>query len=188
MNICVYCSSSEAVDKAYFDAAQDLGQAIGAGNHALVYGGSNVGLMGALAKSVRTAGGYILGVMPVVIADHGIGFDKVDELIVTDTMRERKRIMEERSDAFVALPGGFGTLDEFVEILTLKQLRYHTKPTVLLNIAGFYQPLLEFFEKLYSGHFAKSDSRDLYSVCASSSELMAYLDGYQEPHIDHKWF
>jgi uncharacterized protein (TIGR00730 family) len=188
VNICVYCSSSDAVDRIYFDAAEEVGRAIAARKDVLVYGGSDVGLMGALAKSAKSGGAKVLGVMPAGIADHGIAFRGADELIVTDTVRERKAIMERRSDAFVALPGGFGTLEELLEILTLKQLHYHSKPVVLFDTGGFYQPLLALFGRLYEARFAKSETSKLYGVRSTVDGLFDYLDRYEPERVDSKWF
>lgn len=188
MTICVYCSSSDAVDRAYFDAAAELGKALAARGDVLVYGGSDVGLMGKLAKTAKDSGGRVLGVMPVAIADHGISFDRADEMVITETLRERKEIMEKRSDAFVALPGGFGTLEELMEILTLKQLHYHTKPIALLNVNGFFEPLIALFEHLYKGNFAKPETRAIFGLCNSVSELFDYLDNYVPEKISTKWF
>lgn len=188
MTVCVYCSSSDAVDRVYFEVAEELGLGIVERGDNLVYGGSSVGLMGTLAKTTHEAGGKVLGVMPAAIADHGIGFDLAHELIITETLRERKEIMEKRSEAFVALPGGFGTLEELMEILTLKQLRYHSKPVVILNTAGFYDPLLSLFEHLYDSKFAKSETRGIYAVRDTVPETFAYLDAYEPISIDTKWY
>ena len=186
--VCVYCSSSDAVDRIYFQAAETLGAALAGAGCALVYGGSNIGLMGAVAGAVHKHRGTVIGVIPTAIADHGIAYDMADELIVTETLRERRRIMEQRSDAFVALPGGFGTLEELLEIITLKQLHYHSKAVLLLNVGGFFQPLIDLFEDLYKKNFAKTDSRNAYQVCSDVLSLMAYLDNYEPPVLEEKWF
>ena len=186
--VCVYSSSSDAVDRIYFQAAAALGAALAGAGCAMVYGGSNIGLMGAVAAAVHKHGGTVIGVIPAAIADHGIAYDTADELIVTETLRERKQIMEQRSDAFVALPGGFGTLEELLEIITLKQLHYHTKPVALLNVGGFFQPLIDLFEHLYKNSFAKTDSRGAYEVCGDVPSLMAHFDNYQPPVLKEKWF
>ena len=186
--VCVYSSSSDAVDSIYFQAAEELGKALANAGMGLVYGGSNIGLMGAVAGAVHANGGTVIGVIPAAIADHGIAYKTADELIVTDTLRERKRIMEERSDAFVALPGGFGTLEELLEIITLKQLHYHTKAVALLDTAGYYRPLIDLFEHLYAHRFAKTDSRNTYSVCNDVDSLMTFLEGYTPPALKDKWF
>ncbi len=178
MNICVYCSSSDAVAKVHFEAARALGQGIAARRDALIYGGADVGLMGALAREVKAGKGIVVGVMPYLLQDKRITFDGADELVYTRDMRARKAIMEERADAFVILPGGFGTLEELAEILTLRQLGVHTKPIVLLNTASFYDPLIELFEHFYREKFAKP-SRELYHIATAVEDVFGYLDHYE---------
>lgn len=187
-SICVYCSSSDAVDSAYLDAARELGALIGRGGHSLIYGGATVGLMGALAQAVRREGGHVTGVIPVLFRDKGIAWHEADELIVTADLRERKADMERRADAFIALPGGFGTLEEIAEVLVLKQLRQHTKPIVFLNTGGFYDPLLAFFEQLYRGKFSKSEYRKLYFIAPDPAAAIQHVETYVPPKLADKWF
>lgn len=166
-SICVYCSSSNAIDDTYPPVAEALGREIARRGHELVYGGGAVGLMGVMAKATHDAGGQVTGVIPSKLQDReGIAYD-ADELIVTDTMRDRKRIMYRRAGAFVVLPGGYGTVEEFMEVLTLKQLGYHDRPIVILNVDGFFDTLLSFFEELREGRFARSPVTDLASVVPS---------------------
>jgi uncharacterized protein (TIGR00730 family) len=163
-SICVYCSSSNAIADVYPPVAEALGREIAERGHTLVYGGGAVGLMGVLAHAAHEEEGQITGVIPAKLQDReGIAYD-ADELIVTDTMRERKGMMYDRADAFVVLPGGYGTLEEFMEVLTLKQLGYHDRPIVLLNVDGFFDTLLSFFEELREGHFAREPLPDLVHV------------------------
>jgi len=173
LSVCVYCSSSNAIDDVYPPAAETLGRQIGRRGHALVYGGGAVGLMGVLARAAREAGAPVTGVIPSKLqAREGISSDP-DELIVTDTMRERKRIMYQKADAFVALPGGYGTLEEFMEVLTLKQLGYHDHPIVLLNVDGFFDTLLSYFEELREGQFThRKTVHDLVHVVAQAEEAL----------------
>ncbi len=187
MDITVFSSSSDAVDPVFFSVARELGRGIARRGDTLVYGGTNVGLMGALALSAKENGGRVIGVIPGHIADRGISFQSADELIVTANMRDRKRIMEERADAFVVLPGGFGTLEEVVEIITLKQLQQHRKAIVILNAHGFYDPLHTLFEHFYEQHFAKATSRALYHFAKSVAETFAYLDSYVPAEVPTKW-
>jgi uncharacterized protein (TIGR00730 family) len=187
MNITVFSSSSDAIDPLFFEVARELGRGIAQRGDALVYGGTNVGLMGALAKSAKENGGRVVGVIPGHIADRGISFEQSDELLVTANMRDRKRIMEERADAFVVLPGGFGTLEEAVEIITLKQLQQHRKAIVILNAHGFYDPLHTLFEHFYEQHFAKSATRALYHFASSVGDTFAYLDSYVPAVVPTKW-
>lgn len=186
--ICVYCSSSDAVDTVFVRAAEQLGAAIAERGWSLVYGGANIGLMGTLARSVRKSGGRVVGVIPESISDHGLAFREADELMVVDSLRERKRIMEELSSGFVALPGGFGTHEELLEILTLKQLHIHNKAVIILNIDNFFKPLLDLFDHLYARSFAKNEHRNTYSICDDISSTIDYLEGYVPVEPVDKWF
>lgn len=186
-SICVYCSSSDAVDPAYFDAARKLGATIAGRDYTLVYGGAHCGLMGALAQAVHAGGGRVVGVIPAALRERGIAYESADELIVSADLRERKATMEARADAFVALPGGFGTLEELLEILTLRQLQTHTKPIVLLNVRGFYDPLLALFDHFYRERFAKP-VRALYHLALDVADVFAYLDTYTPVAAPGKWF
>lgn len=188
MRLTTYCSSSEAVDDRYTDAARRYGDAIGSAGHELVYGGTSVGLMGSVAAATRAAGGRVTGVLPQLMADRGIGDPDSDELVITESMSDRKREMITRADAFVALPGGFGTLEELLEVLTLKQLGYHRKPIVLHQVDGFWDGLLAFFEELYAGAFAKPDYRRLYHVTDDVDELLELVARPPEGDLPTKWY
>jgi uncharacterized protein (TIGR00730 family) len=142
----------------------------------LVYGGGSVGLMGAVAEAVHAAGGHVVGVIPQALLDLEVGYLRADELIVTTTMRERKQIMDDRADAFVALPGGFGTLEELLEIMTLRQLGYHDKPIIVVSVAGYFDPLLEQFERIYAEGFTHDRVRGLYTVVGTVEEALAALE------------
>lgn len=180
-SICVYCSSSNTISDAYPPVAQALGREIAGRGHRLVYGGGAVGLMGVLAKAAHEAGGTVKGVIPSKLqAREGIAYD-ADDLIVTDTMRDRKRIMYQESDAFVVLPGGFGTVEEFMEVLTLKQLDYHDHPIVILNVEGFFDTLLSFFEELREGRFARAPVTNLVSVVATVEEALDRIEMVTSP-------
>lgn len=171
-SICVYCSSSNSIADGYPRATAALGRALAQRGHDLVYGGGDVGLMGVLAKAVHEKGGSVTGVIPGKLQDReGVAYD-ADELIVTDTMRERKGIMYQKADAFIVLPGGFGTVEEFMEVLTLKQLGYHQRPVVMLNVDGFFDSLLTFFGELHEGQFAREPISDLVSVVSSANEAL----------------
>ena len=185
--ICVFCSSSNAVDEVYFEAARELGKAIAQRGWGLVYGGSDVGLMGAVARAVHLHRGTVVGVIPQTIHARGIAYETADELLVTRDLRERKAEMERRADAFIAMPGGFGTLEEIVEVLTLKQLQLHLKPIIFLNINGFYDPLVTLFEHYYEQRFAKADSRHLYYVASDAVDAAQYIETYQPPVVESKW-
>ena len=172
----MYCSSSGAVDPAHVAVARELGTALAQRGDVLVWGGAAVGLMGELARAARAAGGHTVGVIPeallaVEIADHEAG-----ELVVTPDMGARKAEMARRADAFVVLPGGFGTLEELLEQLTLRLLRLHDKPIVLVDADGYWQPLLALFEHLYARGAARPESRDGYAVVSTVAEALAALD------------
>ena len=181
MHICVYCSSSNDIALGYFDAARALGTVLAQRGWLLVYGGGSVGLMGAVAKAVHSSGGTVIGIIPQALLDREVGYLEADELIVTTTMRERKRLMDERADAFVTLPGGFGTLEELLEIITLKQLHYHDKPIIIVNMDGFYDPLLDQFARIFEAGFASkrflqtSGTPNLYTVVDSVEAAVALL-------------
>ena len=174
-SIGVFCASSDAVDGVFFDAASQLGRLLGQHGWTLVYGGGCIGLMGALARAVHQHGGQVVGVVPDSMNNEAIVYESANELIVTETMRQRKTVMDDRSDAFVALPGGFGTLEELLEVLAHRQLRYHSKPIVIVNTAGFYDPLIALFDHLIDKQFANSRHRSSYEVVDSPAEAMACL-------------
>lgn len=173
--VCVFAGSTADVRPAYVEAARRLGERLAREGYALVYGGARVGLMGVVAEAVRAAGGRVIGVIPRVLVDREIAYDEADELIVTRDLRERKATMEERALAFVALPGGFGTLEEICEMLTLRHLDLHRKPIVLFNVGGFYEPLRELFEHIFREGFARPDRRALYRFAAEVDEVIAAL-------------
>jgi hypothetical protein len=182
-HVTVYCSSSSKVPAVYFDAARELGGAIVANGWSLVYGGNAVGLMGAVADAVREAGGKVICITPRVLMDKGITDERCTELIVTPDMRQRKALLESRGDAFVALPGGLGTFEEIFEIIVGRQLNVHSKPIVLLNVAGYYGPLLAMLRHGIDQRFIKSDSERLFHVAANVGEAVAHLRaaGRDEP-------
>ena len=156
-SICVYCGSNTGSDPAFAAAARTLGRAMAEAGVRLVYGGGSVGLMGILARSVMQSGGKVTGIIPQFLKDREVMLKEVSDLVVTADMHERKRIMFERSDAFVALPGGIGTLEEVVEIMTWAQLDQHAKPVLILNINGFWDPLIALFRRMREeGFLSKS--------------------------------
>jgi uncharacterized protein (TIGR00730 family) len=186
--VTVYCSSSIAIDRAYFIAGRDLGDAIARNGWKLVYGGNNVGLMGVLADSVRAAGGKVIGVTPQLFIDKGLDDKNCDEFIVTSGMRERKATMEVRGDAFIALPGGLGTFEEVFEIIVGKQLALHNKPIVLMNIKGYFNPLLDMIERGIEQRFIKDHAREYCFVTDSVDDAISHLRNYQPPVLADKWF
>jgi uncharacterized protein (TIGR00730 family) len=185
--ICVYSASSTVIDPVYFETAAQLGRTIALRGDHLLYGGGMLGLMGTIAAAVRGNGGKVIGVIPKALDLPGIVDENCDELIVTVGMRERKAVMDARSDAFIALPGGFGTLEELLEIITLKQLKYHNKPIVILNVNRFYDPLLAQFESIIQQRFAKPESQALYLVTDSVTDTLQYIDSYTPFQFSDKW-
>ncbi len=183
--ICVYASSSDSVAPVYTDAARALGTALAQAGHTLLYGGGQYGLMGAVARATQAGGGRVIGVIPEKLLPQG--YDAADEMVVTADLRERKAVLEARAEAFVALPGGFGTLEEVLEIVTLKQLGYHDKPIVLLNAGGFFDPLADLFEHLYAEQFVHEDFRVLYHFAPDAAATLAYLATYRPPVLPVKW-
>lgn len=178
-SVCVYCSSSDAISDDFFSVAIELGQEIARNGYTLVYGGGDIGLMGAVARTVFECDGHVVGVIPELLRKPGICNEKCDELIVTKDMRERKSTMEARADAFIALPGGFGTLEEMLEIITLKQLKVLNKPIVFLNTNGFYDGLNMMFEHIFENHFAKTDYRQLYHFSPDVADAMDHIINYK---------
>lgn len=173
--VTVYCASSHRVAAAYFEAARALGHAVAASGWSLVYGGNNLGLMDAVASACRAAGGKVIGITPQRMADEGIVDRQCDELIVTPTMRERKALLEARGDALVALPGGVGTFEEFFEVLVGRMLGYHDKPIVVLNVAGYYDPLLAMMEHGIEHGFIRPKAREAYFVAGTVDAAVDYL-------------
>jgi uncharacterized protein (TIGR00730 family) len=185
--IAVYCSSSSQIAPEFQAAARELGRLIGERGHSLVYGGCHVGLMGEIARAVHDHGGTVCGVIPESIHARGLAYERCEELLVTPDMRERKAAMEERADAFVALPGGFGTLEEVLQAVTLKVLQYHSKPIVLINVKGFYDKLLAFFEHLYAAGFAHAELRGLYTVVGTTEEAMKHVESHRPAEAPATW-
>ena len=181
MRICVYGAASFSIDNKYIERVEELGLEMTKRGHSLVFGGGANGLMGAAARGVKTGGGYILGVIPSFFDDEKIEgvFEECDKLIETATMRERKQIMEDNADAFIVTPGGVGTLEEFFEILTSKQLCRHNKPIVLYNVNDYYGELSVMMEAAVAKKFVRPDCLNLYKVTDNLDELFAYLEG---PH------
>ena len=183
----MYCSSSAAVDRQHVEVARALGAALGERGDVLVWGGATVGLMGEVARAARAAGGRTIGIIPeslraVEIADHA-----ADELVTTPDLPTRKRELAERADAFVALPGGFGTLEELLEQITGRLLGLHEKPIVLVDVGGFWQPLLAVFEHLYRERFARPESRGAYAVVTDVDGTLAALDAPVRDALPSKW-
>jgi uncharacterized protein (TIGR00730 family) len=178
-SIAVFCASASGASPVYLETARDLGRRIAERDYGLVYGGATVGTMGALADAALAAGGKVVGVIPGVIIDLEIAHTGLTELHVVGTMHERKALMASRADAFIALPGGYGTLDEFIEILTWAQLRIHAKPCVMVNVGGYYDALLAFFDRAVEEGMLKSQNRGLVQVARDATEALEI--------VEHEW-
>jgi uncharacterized protein (TIGR00730 family) len=185
--ICVFSSSSNTIDQSYFDTAAELGREIALRGDLLLFGGGLTGLMGACARAVHSAGGSVIGIIPEALNEKGIVYEKCDELVVTPDMRGRKAQMDARSDAFIALPGGFGTIEEMMEIITLKQLRYHNKPIVILNINGYFDHLIEQLNTSIRLSFAKSGCLDLFIVTDNVTRALDYISDYVAEEYVERW-
>lgn len=186
--ICVFCSSSQVLDEIYYNEARELGRLIASNGFNLVHGGGMIGLMDVVSDAVQENNGKVTGVLPERLNIEGIASETDDEIIITKDMADRKAEMQKRSDAFVALPGGFGTLEEILEVITLKQLGYHQKPVVLINTNSFYEPLLQQFGKFFRESFAKPDFETLYYVARDSADAFDYLLNYSYTEVKDKWF
>lgn len=186
MNICVYGAASSLIDSKYIEAGKELGRKITENECGLVFGGGANGMMGAVAEGVHEKGGYILGVIPKYFNDSSteISYKECTDYIYTDTLRERKRHMEENCDAFIIVPGGIGTLDEFFEILTLKQLGRHNKAIVMYNINGFYNELDGMMSTSIKEKFITDDCKELYKMCDNAEEAIKYIKEYDPKDID----
>lgn len=176
MNICLYGASSNAIARSYINPTEELGAKIAERGHTLIYGGGAAGLMGAAARGAYSQGGKIIGIVPSFLNVDGILFDNCDEMIFTETMRERKQLMEEKSDAFIVTPGGVGTFDEFFEILTLKQLGRHSKPIAVFNINGYFDSLVEQLKNAVHKQFMNPESFELFMFTDSANKLINYIE------------
>jgi uncharacterized protein (TIGR00730 family) len=179
-SLCIFCGSQHGSDQRFELAATRLGELAGAAGLKVIYGGGRVGLMGAAADAAMAAGGEVIGLIPARLLEREVGHRQITELIVARDMFDRKDQMIARSDAFVVLPGGLGTLDELLEVLTLRQLGYHGKPIILVNLAGYWDPLITLIEQVIAHGFAAPNVRALYGVVDSVEEVLPAL-GVEAP-------
>ena len=183
-SICVFCGSRLGSKPIYRETAKSVGQLIAQQQLRLVYGGGNIGLMGVVADAVLEYGGEVVGVIPGHLQEKEVGHAGLTELHVVSTMHERKALMANLSDAFVALPGGFGTFEEFCEILTWAQLDLHRKPCGLLNVDGFYDPLLTLFDRAVDDGFLRPEYRSMVLTATDADELLMRMRAYKiDPHF-----
>ena len=185
-SLCVFCGSNGGAQPAYLEAAEAVGRGLAQRGVRVVYGGGKVGMMGAVADAARAAGGEVVGIIPQAIFDLEIGHTGLDDLRVVGSMHERKALMAELSDAFIALPGGIGTLEELFEVYTWAQLGIHAKPLGLIDVAGYYQPLVDFLDHAVQERFLRPQTRTLLAVSESLDDLLARLEA-SEPVTVHKW-
>ena len=183
MNICVFGASSSTIDTSFIDETSLLGEKIAERGHSLIYGAGASGLMGAVARGVYSKGGSIVGVVPDFFVDEDLGvdgrvFENCTELVLTDTMRERKHVMEDRADAFIVVPGGIGTFEEFFEVFTLKQLQRHNKAIAILNFNGYYDAMLGMLDEAEKLRFVGSACRSLIEVFTDADEALDYVENY----------
>lgn len=176
MKICVYGASSSAIDPAFLAAGETLGREMARRGHSLVFGGGANGMMGAVARGVTAGGGEILGIAPSFFRVDGVLYERCTRFLYTDTMRERKRRMEENADAFVMTPGGIGTLEEFFEILTLRQLGRHEKPIAVLNTMGYYDSMRQMLQTAVDCNFMQAANLSLYAAFREPVALLDYLE------------
>jgi uncharacterized protein (TIGR00730 family) len=175
VNVCVYCSSSGSIDADHIALASAVGRRLAADGHGLVSGGGRVSMMGAVARAARDGGAHTIGVIPAHLMPLEVADTEADELIVVDTMRERKRVMDERSDAFLALPGGIGTLEELFEVWTSASLGMHAKPVAVLDPDGFYAPLWAYLDSLQGAGFVRAAALQTLHRTTSIDEAFAAL-------------
>lgn len=182
MRICVYGAASPTIDSKFFEKVEQMGERMVERGHSLVFGGGGNGLMGAAARGVKAKGGHIVGVIPKFFQAESVEaiFDFCDELIQPDTMRERKQIMEDNADAFIVVPGGIGTFEEFFEILTLKQLCRHNKPIAIYNLQGYYNELVTAIQQAMAKNFIREDCMALFCLTEDLDELFKYIEAPQD--------
>jgi uncharacterized protein (TIGR00730 family) len=187
MRLCVFCGSSKGTRPLFAEAARQLGEQMAGRGLGLVYGGGHIGLMGVLADAVLAGGGEAVGVIPRALVERELAHNRLTALHVVDTMHQRKALMADLADAFAALPGGFGTGDELFEILTWAQLGLHAKPIGLLNVAGFFDPLLAWIERTVEEGFLRAEHRHLLIVRDEPAALLDALVGYRPAAVIPKW-
>ena len=187
MNIVVFCASANQIDQKYMDCARELGMGIGQRKDHLFYGGTNLGLMKEVATATIDSGGDVTGIIPECIYRKGVAAESLGNLIVVPDMKERKQMLRDYADAFVALPGGWGTFEEISEVITLKHLGQHTKPIVFLNTAGFYDLFFDFCDRSQQLGFISENYSKIYKVVSSPEEVLDYLDHYHPEILKSKY-
>jgi uncharacterized protein (TIGR00730 family) len=179
MNICLYGAASNTIDNSFIKAGEDLGELMAKRGHKLVYGAGAQGMMGAVSRGIQKKNGYVIGVVPSFFTNEEILNLNCNELIRTETMRQRKQIMEDNADAFIVSPGGIGTFEEFFEILTLKQLNRHNKPIVIFNINGYYDSMLKMLDEAIKGNFINIECKEMYPAFSEPEKVLDYIENYE---------
>lgn len=182
--LCVFCGSGYGMDPGYVTAARSLADVLVKENIVLVYGGAKVGIMGEIAKAVCEKGGEVIGVIPRGLFEREVAYTDLSDLRIVDSMHERKALMAELSDGFIAMPGGLGTMEEFIEVLTWAQLGIHEKPCGLLNVNGFYDKLLEFFDHVVDQRFVENEHREMIVIDEDPVSLVTKFKNYEAPVTD----
>lgn len=185
--VTVYCSSSEHVDNIYIDTAQEMGRLIGENGYTLVFGGCKVGLMGAVSAGAREKGGKVIGIALKKFVIMGICDPKISEMYTVEDIWSRKKILEETGDAYVSLPGGFSTLEEITEAISTKQIGFHNKPIIIVNVNGFFDYLIRQFELSFEERFAEKRFRNSYQIVKNPSEAINIIKNYQPPDMGLKY-
>lgn len=178
MKVCIYGASSNVIDKTFLDAGEELGSALAQSNYSLIFGGGANGLMGAVARGAYSKNGEIIGICPSFFNVDGALFQNCTQMIYTETMRERKKMLEEMSDAFIVTPGGIGTFDEFFEIYTLRQLGIHKKPIVIFNTDGYYNSLIDMLDNAVDKKFMPDANMNLLFVSDNVQEILNHIENY----------
>lgn len=178
MNICVFGASSEKINKEFLDSAESLGKKIAQNGDTLIFGAGKYGVMGAVARGASAQGGSIIGVTPRFFDEIDVIYKQCTELIYTETMRERKAIMEDKADAFVICAGGMGTFEEFFEVLTLKQLHRHCKPIIVYNVNGYYNPMIAMMQNAVDEKFMTGECNKLYTVADTEEQIFEQIKNY----------
>ena len=183
MVICVYGAASKEIAEPFIEAGHALGFELAKRGHSLIFGGGDHGMMGAVARGAHDGGGHITGIQPSVFNVDGVLYERCDEYIYTDTMRERKQMMEDKSDAFIVTPGGVGTYEEFFEILTLKQLGRHRKPIVILNTGGYFDPMLDMLQRAVDERFINEKNLSLFYLTDDIQKALDYVENPEDTEI-----
>lgn len=187
MNVVVFCASAEGIAKIYPEAARELGERLARKNWNIVYGGTDCGCMRELAQAALAAGGEVEGVIPACIEARGVKAANLTTLSVVPDMKERKQRMRDLADAFIALPGGWGTLEEITEVITLKQLGLHAKPIVFINTGGFYDPFFAFIRKISGQGFIAPGYSGIYEIVNNATEAIGFIERYREKRFSPKY-